>query len=93
MQMDQFDRLIWTFFPGFVYFGNSTESPCFVQALCSELQEKGNSDDILTILRSVNQRMALDLGTGPSEGPSMDEMKQMLSFEHTFTRRLIFTRK
>jgi hypothetical protein len=89
MQMDRLDRLNSTLFPGHVSVCHVTKGSWFIQALCYELQEKGTSDDILTILTRAN-RVAIDETESPI---GMHIKKQMPYISNTLTRRLIFTRK
>jgi hypothetical protein len=89
----QLDRLNFTFFPGFVSYRNKTEGSCFVQALCFELQDKGTSDDILSILTCVKRRVAIDYESYNPDDSRKHEKKQMPYVEDTLTRWLFFTRK
>lgn len=64
-----------------------------MQALCCELQDKGTSVDILTLLTFVIQRVALDFESNTPGNHRMHEQKQIPCVTTMLTRLLHFTRK
>lgn len=79
--------------PGFYSWRNTTNGSWFVQALCCELQEKGTSADILTLLTFVIQRVALDFESNTPGNQKMHQQKQIPCVTTMLTRLLHFTRK
>jgi hypothetical protein len=90
--MDRLDRPNFAFFPGYLSWRNTTEGSWFVQALCKELQDKGTSDDIHTIVTCVKRRVAIDYESNTGNNRT-NKKKQMPCVTDTLTRRLIFTRR
>lgn len=80
-------------FPGFYSWRNTTNGSWFMQALCCELQEKGTSVDILTLLTFVIQRVALDFESNTPGNKIMHQQKQIPCVTTMLTRLLHFTRK
>jgi caspase-like apoptosis-related cysteine protease len=64
-----------------------------MQALCCELQERGTSVDILTLLTFVIQRVALDFESNTPGNCLMHQKKQIPCVSTMLTRLLRFTRK
>jgi caspase-like apoptosis-related cysteine protease len=79
--------------PGFYSWRNTTNGSWFVQALCLELQDKGTSVDILTLLTFVIQRVALDFESNTPGNPKMHQQKQIPCVTTKLTRLLHFTKK
>lgn len=79
--------------PGFYSWRNTTNGSWFVQALCCELQDKGTSVDILTLLTFVIQRVALDFESNTPGNRRMHQQKQIPCVTTMLTRLLHFTRK
>jgi len=80
-------------FPGFYSWRNTTNGSWFVQALCWELQDKGTSVDILTLLTFVIQRVALDFESNTPGNQKMHQQKQIPCVTTMLTRLLQFTKK
>jgi hypothetical protein len=80
-------------FPGFYSWRNTTNGSWFMQALCCELQDKGTSVDILTLLTFVIQRVALDFESNTPGNQKMHQQKQIPCVTTMLTRLLQFTRK
>jgi Caspase domain. len=81
------------FFPGFYSWRNTTNGSWFVQALCCELQDKGTSVDILTLLTFVIQRVALNFESNTPDNQRMHQQKQIPCVTTMLTRLLHFTSK
>lgn len=79
--------------PGFYSWRNTTNGSWFVQALCCELQDRGTSYDILTLLTFVIQRVALDFESNTPGNQRMHQQKQIPCVTTMLTRLLHFTRK
>jgi caspase-like apoptosis-related cysteine protease len=80
-------------FSGFYSWRNTTDGSWFVQTLCSELQDKGTSVDILTLLTHVNQRVAVDFESYRPDNHRMHQKKQIPCVTTKLRRLLQFTRK
>lgn len=80
-------------FPGFFSWRNTTNGSWFVQALCCELQDKGTSVDILTLLTFVIQRVALNFESNTPDNRKMHQQKQIPCVTTMLTRLLHFTSK
>jgi len=78
---------------GFYSWRNTTNGSWFMQALCCELQERGTSHDILTLLTFVIQRVALDFESSTPTNHRMHQKKQIPCVTTMLTRLLHFTRK
>jgi caspase-like apoptosis-related cysteine protease len=83
----------FNFFAGFYSWRNTTNGSWFVQALCCELQARGTSVDILTLLTFVIQRVALDYESNTPGNCTMHQQKQIPCVTTMLTRLLYFTRK
>ncbi|XP_069697916.1 caspase-1-like isoform X2 [Periplaneta americana] len=79
--------------PGFYSWRNTTNGSWFIQALCCELQSKGTSVDLLTLLTFVIQRVALDFESNTPGNYTMHQQKQIPCVTTMLTRLLCFTRK
>lgn len=61
----------------------------FIQALCKELNENGRREDIMSLLTTVNRRVAM----GEFKGENSEVFKQQPVIVSTLTRELIFEKK
>ncbi|PNF16219.1 Caspase-1 [Cryptotermes secundus] len=79
--------------PGFYSWRNTTNGSWFIQALCCELEAKGTSVDILTLLTFVIQRVALDFESNTPGNCTMHQQKQIPCVTTMLTRLLCFNKK
>ncbi|PSN35841.1 Caspase-1 [Blattella germanica] len=79
--------------PGYYSWRNTTNGSWFMQALCCELQDKGFTTDILTLLTFVIQRVALDFESNTPGNYIMHQQKQIPCVTTMLTRLLQFTKK
>jgi caspase-like apoptosis-related cysteine protease len=80
-------------FSGFYSWRNNTDGSWFVQSLCSELQDKGTSVDILTLLTFVIQRVALNFESNTPDNHKRHQKKQIPCVTTKLRRLLQFARK
>uniref|UniRef100_G3MT21 Caspase family p20 domain-containing protein n=1 Tax=Amblyomma maculatum TaxID=34609 RepID=G3MT21_AMBMU len=79
--------------PGFYSWRNTSQGSWFVQALCSVLQERARSADLLSMLTVVCRRVALYYESCVPGDPTMDRKKQVPSITSTLTRLVYFGRR
>lgn len=79
--------------PGFYSWRNTSQGSWFIQALCSVLQERARSVDLLSMLTVVCRRVALYYESCVPGDPNMDRKKQVPSITSTLTRLVYFGRR
>uniref|UniRef100_A0A1B6DZR3 Caspase-1 n=1 Tax=Clastoptera arizonana TaxID=38151 RepID=A0A1B6DZR3_9HEMI len=79
--------------PGFYSWRNTSRGSWFMQALCQELNEYGYTCDLLTILTSVNRRVAIDYESNVPDNSTMHAQKQIPCITFMLTRLLKFSQK
>lgn len=79
--------------PGFYSWRNTSQGSWFVQGLCSVLQERARSADLLSMLTVVCRRVALYYESCVPGDPGMDRKKQVPSITSTLTRLVYFGRR
>lgn len=79
--------------PGFYSWRNTTQGSWFVQGLCSVLQERARTTDLLAMLTVVCRRVALYFESCVPGDPNMDRKKQVPSITSTLTRLVYFGRQ
>lgn len=78
---------------GYYSWRNTVRGSWFIEALCKELEESAYKYDILTILTSVNRRVAIDYESYLPSDPEMHERKQIPCFNSRLTRLVHFNKK
>lgn len=76
---------------GYYSFRNETYGSWFIQSLVTEL-EKSECDDLMTILTSVNRRVAFEYVSN-TNNIKYDACKQMPNVLYMLTKTLYFTKK
>ncbi|KAG8228019.1 hypothetical protein J437_LFUL003654 [Ladona fulva] len=76
--------------PGYFSWRNASKGSWFIQALCQELEERGDEIDILTLMTFVCQRVALNFESNVPMDETMNRKKQIPCIMSMLTRRLIF---
>lgn len=75
---------------GYYSWRNTTKGSWFVQSLCEELRRRAHSNDILTILTFVSQRVAIDYESNVPDSVTMHRQKQIPCIMSMLTRLLQF---
>ena len=80
-------------FLGHYSFRSPAHGSWFIQALCEELNEHGETLDLLTLLTGVNRRIAFEHRSNIPDSKALDAKKQMPCITSTLTKTLYFTPK
>lgn len=75
---------------GYYSWRNTTKGSWFVQSLCEELRRRAHTNDILTILTFVSQRVAVDYESNVPDSVTMHRQKQIPCIMSMLTRLLQF---
>ncbi|XP_033247574.1 caspase-1-like isoform X1 [Drosophila miranda] len=76
--------------PGYTSWRNINNGSWYIQALIEELNSNGKTDDLLTMLTFVSQRVAIDFESNMPDNPINDRQKQIPCFTSMLTRMLHF---
>uniref|UniRef100_A0A1B6LB92 Caspase family p20 domain-containing protein n=1 Tax=Graphocephala atropunctata TaxID=36148 RepID=A0A1B6LB92_9HEMI len=90
---DQADVLIVSVIPNMFTFNKETQSSWFAQVLCEKLNTYGFSEDILTLLTSVNRKIAENFESFIVNNPNKQVKKEIPHITSMLTRQLQFYKK
>ncbi|XP_054258396.1 caspase-1-like isoform X2 [Macrosteles quadrilineatus] len=79
--------------PGFYSWRNTMRGSWFMQALCEELNANGYKEDLLTLLTTVNRKVAIDYESNVPDNSVMHAQKQIPCITFMLTRILKFQMK
>lgn len=79
--------------PGYYSWRNTQNGSWFIQALCEELRQSWEVEDLLTALTFVNRRVAFDFESNVPSNLSMHRQKQIPHVSTMLTRILKFSSK
>nr|AHY03304.1 caspase-1 [Dastarcus helophoroides] len=84
--------MVYSTVKGYYSWRNTTKGSWFVQALCKELRERAFSNDLMTLLTFVSQRVAFDFESNVPDSPTMHRQKQVPCIVSMLTRLIQFTK-
>ncbi|KAL1518240.1 hypothetical protein ABEB36_001892 [Hypothenemus hampei] len=83
--------IVYSTVKGYYSWRNTTKGSWFIQALCEELKRRAHTEDLMTILTFVSQRVAMDFESNVPDSPTMHRQKQIPCVMSMLTRLIKFT--